>query len=317
VRSTLHPRILAGMLGLLATALLTGCGLGAGRTPGGVQLLITRDFGTRVVLSPRAPSVHGAETAMSLLMRNAKVQTRYAGGFVQSIDGLAGGHERSAPVDWFYYVNGIEAPSGAAATKLHGGDRIWWDRHNWSQTDNIPAVVGSFPEPFLHGIDGKRLPVRVQCSALTGVACRAVLSQLRAARVPAAAAALDGANGPHTLAVLVAPWRLISRYGLVRSIAQGPAASGVYATFSDDGATLAVLDQDGRRVRTLQAGAGLIAATRQGEDPPTWVVTGTDEVGTARAAAAFNAGQLGRHFAIALAAIGTQSLSMPLPLQTP
>ena len=89
---------------------------------------------------------------MSLLIRNARVVTRYSGGFVQSIDGVSGGRERGRPVDWFYYVNGSEAPLGAAATVVHPGDHIWWDRHDWSQTDHVPAVVGSFPEPFVNGI---------------------------------------------------------------------------------------------------------------------------------------------------------------------
>ena len=38
-----------------------------------------------------APAVGGGETVMRLLQRNAKVATRFGGGFVQSIDGLAGG----------------------------------------------------------------------------------------------------------------------------------------------------------------------------------------------------------------------------------
>ena len=127
---------------------------------------------------------------MSLLMRNATVSTRYGGGFVQSIDGSAGGRSGGQPVDWFYYVNGVEAPKGAAATNVHPGDHIWWDLHDWSQTDDVPAVVGSFPEPFLNGIDGKRLPVRVECAAVSGDACRTVSSRLRALGVPAALAAI-------------------------------------------------------------------------------------------------------------------------------
>jgi len=50
---------------------------------------------------------------MSLLERNAKVSTRYGGGFVQSIQGRAGS---SSKTDWFYYVNGVQAPMGAATT---------------------------------------------------------------------------------------------------------------------------------------------------------------------------------------------------------
>ena len=83
---------------------------------------------------------------------------------MQSINGLSGGEEGGQPVDWFYYVNGVQATKGAAATDVHPGDQIWWDRHDWSQAEDIPAVVGSFPEPFLNGFGGKRYPVRVECA---------------------------------------------------------------------------------------------------------------------------------------------------------
>jgi hypothetical protein len=302
-------RVLAAGVALALAAVLAGCGLGAGRAPGGVQLLVTRDFGARVLGSWSAPSVHGEETVMSVLERNAHVSTRYSGGFVQSIDGVSGGHERGAPVDWFYYVNGIEAPLGAAETRVQRGDHIWWDRHDWSQTDHIPAVVGSFPEPFVNGIDGKRLPTRVQCSAVGGSACKAVLAALRAARVPAAVAAIGG-GGPHTLNVLVARWPLIAGDVAAHAIAGGPAASGVYATFSRDGRTLSLLDENGARRSSLTGSAGLVAATRVSEEAPTWIVTGTDEGGLALAAAAFDARTLAGRFAVAVSNAGTQALPL-------
>ena len=54
---------------------------------------------------------------MRLLQRNFEVETRYGGGFVQEIEGVAGGREGGRRVDWFYYVNGIEADEGAAERK--------------------------------------------------------------------------------------------------------------------------------------------------------------------------------------------------------
>ncbi|HEX4564869.1 MAG TPA: DUF4430 domain-containing protein [Solirubrobacteraceae bacterium] len=274
-----------------------------------MQLLVTRDFGARVLGSWAAPSARGEETVMSLLERNAQVSTRYSGGFVQSIDGVSAGHERAQPVDWFYYVNGIEAPLGAAETKVRQGDHVWWDRHDWSQTDHIPAVVGSFPEPFTNGIAGERLPTRVQCSAVGAPACKAVVAALRSAGVPAAVAAIGG-GGPHTLNVLVAPWQLISGDLAAHAIASGPAASGVYATFSRDGRTLSLLDQDGARRSSLTGSAGLVAATRVSEEAPTWVVTGTDQAGLALAAGAFNASTLAGRFALAVSSAGTQALPL-------
>jgi hypothetical protein len=61
---------------------LAGCGLGAGDEPAGTKLTITRDFGTRALHDLDAPKVGGDETVMRLLQRNAKVTTRYGGGFV-------------------------------------------------------------------------------------------------------------------------------------------------------------------------------------------------------------------------------------------
>src|SRR6266550_784719 len=187
---------------------VAGCGVGAGRAPSGVQLTITRDFGAVALGARSAPRARGEETVMSLLLRNARVTTRYGGGFVQSIDGAAGGSAAGRPIDWFYYVNGIEAPQGAASTRVRGGDRVWWDRHDWSQTDHIPAVVGSFPEPFLNGLDGKRLPVRVECAEVAGRACKTVRARLRAAGVTAGVAAIgSGVTASQTVRVAVGPWR--------------------------------------------------------------------------------------------------------------
>jgi uncharacterized protein DUF4430 len=297
------------LAGLLAV-LLGSCGLGAGKAPTAVQLLVTRDFGASVLRVASAPNVHGEETVMSLLTRNASVATRYGGGFVQAIDGVSGGQEGGQPVDWFYYVNGIEAPKGAASTSVHPGDRIWWDRHDWSQTDDVPAVVGSFPQPFLNGIEGKRLPVRVECATVGAVACRSVTDSLRAEGVPAAISGLgSGVEARHTLRVEVAPFSALGFDPAARAIERGPRASGVYAQFRAHGATLVLLDQSGRAVRTLGAGGGLVAATRMGEDSPVWVVTGTDSSGVTSAAHAFDAATLKDHFA--LATVARSALALP------
>jgi hypothetical protein len=293
----------------LAAATVAGCGLGAGRAPSSVHLLVTRDFGATVVHSWSSPEVRGEETVMSLLMRNAKVATRYGGGFVESIDGLSGGESPGQQVDWFYYVNGVEAPQGAASTNVQPGDHIWWDRHNWSQTDSIPAVVGSFPEPFLNGVGGKRLPVLVECAAAAVSACGTVSGQLGRLGVPAARAAIgSGGGAPHTLRVVVGPWTQARGDPVLRSIEQGPRASGVYARFSGDGTSLTLLDQNGQGVRTLGAGSGLLAATRSGENAPVWVVSGTDSAGVTLAARSFDSGTLQSRFAVAVSPAGAEPL---------
>ena len=301
----------ASALILFAAAALAGCGLGAGPAPSAVRLAVTRDFGASPIPhAAGALKISGQETAMSLLIRNYSVETRFGGGFVQSVDGLAGGQEAGRPVDWFYYVNGVEARDGAAATNVEPGDHIWWDRHDWSQTEHIPAVVGSFPEPFLNGIEGKRLPVRIECVVVSGIACRAVAGRMRALDIPAAIAGVGIGGAAATLRVLVGPWSNVVGDLDARSIGEGPRASGVYARFSPGGRTLTLLDQDGNPTRTLSAGAGLVAATRRADDAPVWVVTGTDEIGVSLAAHAFNESTLRDRFAVALTA--GETLALPL-----
>src|SRR6202011_688577 len=112
---------------------------------------ITRDHGAHILLVRKVPA---GLIAMQALQRGAKVQTRYGGRFVQAIDGLSG--SLSTRHDWFYFVNGYEADRGAADYRLKNGDVEWWDYRDWSHAARVPVVVGAFPEPFLHGYDGKR-----------------------------------------------------------------------------------------------------------------------------------------------------------------
>jgi len=136
-------------------ALLAGCGSAGGR--GRATLWVTRDEGRTVLLVRAVPA---GETAMQALEREATISTRYGGRYVQAIDGVSG--SLSSRHDWFYFVNGIEADRGAAEYVLHAGDIEWWDYRDWGRVgESVPVVVGAFPEPFLHGYDGRVRPAVV------------------------------------------------------------------------------------------------------------------------------------------------------------
>jgi hypothetical protein len=139
---------------LVLAVALTGCG--SVHTQGKATLWITRDRGARVVLVRTVPA---GLTAMQALKRGAEVDTSYGGRFVQAIDGVKG--SLSARRDWFYFVNGIEADRGAAEYRLRPGDVEWWDYRSWRREMRALSVVGAFPEPFLHGYDGKVRPAVV------------------------------------------------------------------------------------------------------------------------------------------------------------
>jgi hypothetical protein len=246
---------------------------------------------------------------MRMLERSFRISTRYGGGFVESIDGLAptGAHN-----DWFYYVNGVQASKGAATTAVHAGDHIWWDLHDWSATETIPAVVGSFPEPFTTGIAGKRYPVTLECASNVGPACTQVDKALRAVHIPVSSQLLGTGSGPDTLGVVVGTWSEIHSEVAAELVAHGPGASGVYARFSDtQGRALQLLDPSGHVAQTLTAGAGLVAATADTSSVPTWMITGTDTAGVLAAARALTPQSLHDHFAVAV----DGSHVLPVPLQ--
>ena len=299
---------LRAVLAAAVVLLCAGCGLGAGPGTRGVNVMITRQFGSQSVATLNKSKVPGSETVMRMLQRSFKVTTRYGGGFVQSIDGLA---PSGAKNDWFYYVNGVQAPQGAATTAVHAGDHIWWDLHDWTATDSIPAVVGSYPEPFAHGIGGKRYPVTIECAPGLEAACNTVSKELAAEHIPAAPQLLGTGSGPDTLGIVVGTWSQIRGEVAAELIDYGPGASGVYAEFAHRGNELELLDPHKQVARTLGAGSGLIAATADNQSVPTWMITGTDPAGVKAAAAALTPQALHDHFAVAV----NGATRIPVPVQ--
>ena len=297
--------IRASVAAFVAALALAGCGLGAGTAPEHVALLVTRGFGAGTLIATEAPKIDGADTVIRMLERNAKVTTAFGGGFVQSVSKISGGGGSA----WFYYVNGVQAGKGAASTRLHNGDRVWWDFHNWSATDSIPAVVGSFPEPFVDGYGGKHLPLRIECTQPSAKTCSAVEGVFSAMKMIASLGCLLCSPENQSLRVVVGPFDTLSSDPAAEQLTGPPARSGVYARFTDSGRRLELLDQRGHVVATAGAGAGLIAATRFRGQPPVWYITGTNAAGVAAAVQAFNAQTLDDHFAIAVVA----DAAIPLP----
>jgi hypothetical protein len=290
-------------LALLALLLIAaGCGAGAGDAPEQeVRLTVTRDFGQRPVRAIDGAEVRGSDTAMRLLQRSARVQTRYGGGFVQSIDGVAGGRRDGRPVDWFFYVNGVLAEEGAAAIPVRGGDRIWWDHHDWGVTNAISAVVGSFPQPFLTGLGGKRLPTRLECADPGAEVCDAVAERFTELGILAPRGGINAGDNLESIRVLVGRWdQLRDREQSADEVDEGPEQGGVFVRFDRSGRRMTLLDERGRPGRTLGAGTGLIAANKLPERGPVWLVTGTDDAGVLSAARALDESALADNYALAV-----------------
>jgi hypothetical protein len=289
---------------------MSACGLGPGEPrPGGVELRVTRDFGQERVREIARRNSRGGGTVLRFLQAERQVETAYGGGFVRSIDGIEGGGS-SAQRDWFYFVNGLEASVGAAERKLYDGDVVQWDFRRWDAAMSIPAIVGAYPEPMLSGIEGKRLPVRIECAEDRGPACRQVERRLRGAGVTASVGPFGVPAGENVLRVVVAPWSLARRVRAATAIEEGPQASGVFARFRAGGRRLELLDPRGRVVRTAPAGTGLVAATALEGEQRVWLVTGGDEAGVERAAASLDRATLSDRFAVAALPEGPEALPL-------
>jgi hypothetical protein len=244
---------------------------------------------------------------MRLLRSKARIETRFGGRFVQKIGGLEGlGAEKRR--DWFFFVNGVESDTGAAEYGLSGGDVVQWDYRDWTATQTVTAIVGAFPEPFLHGLHGKKLPVRVECGDSASKACTTAKDKLRDRGVAATGASLGTQFGEKSARVVVALWPKAKIVAPVARIADGPGRSGIYARVRDD--RLELLDPKGNVARVARPGTGLVAAIAPSRDRVIWVVTALDEAGLNEAARALDSDLLRNAFAVAIGPEGI--LRLPL-----
>jgi hypothetical protein len=315
----------AAAIALLFVAALAaaGCGIGPGEGRGDVALTVTRDYGAEVLLDRSVGDVTESDTVMRVLDRNTEIETRYGGAFVQSIEGIEGEQSGGHPYDWFFYVNGLWSPVGAAEYALRGGEEIWWDYRDWSVGTRVAAVVGSWPQPFSGGYEGSRHPTAVECLG-EGVVCEAVRRRLRDA-----GASLVTGSSPSAIRVLVGPWVRLRGDRDAASIEDEAQVSGVFAEFTRQAAPssavpllhigrqrnsgsfeLRGLDQAGRPIRAFGPSAGLVAATRRYDSPPTWVVTGATAAGVRAAASLLNTADLRDHYAVATE--GGEEFPLPL-----
>jgi hypothetical protein len=294
---------LAALLCVVLSAAAAGCGFGAGEERGGdpVELRVTRNFGHEQLGAARIESVREDETVMRMLRSEFEIDTRFGGRFVQTIDGLEGagaGGER----DWFYWVNGVEASVGAAEFELSPGDRVQWDWRDWGAAMRVPAIVGAFPEPFVHGVEGKRRPVRVECEDADSEVCRDARAALDEAGASASGASL-GAPGTETITRLaVARWPQVRIVRGASGLEDGPETTGVFARFDREEPSIELLDERGEVARTVRPGdgVGIVLAMRPLEEELVWLATGLDQKGVAAAVGALDEDELRDAFAVAV-----------------
>lgn len=306
----LRVRISVGVLAL-ASGALAGCGLHGPASNQPVHVAVSKDFGAATVTSTNVTRAPGGVTPQQILEQHTPIKLAKAAGKRR----------------WSLYVNGIAATGpGTATAKGTGtssgtstnpsatasaGDRLWWDYHDQSAASTVPAVVGSFPEPFSNGTGGRRFPTVLTCGAGVTAACNTVAGSLAAQGVKVADQALGTGSGSDSLAVVVGTFAQLRGVIASELLSAGPGTSGVYGQFVGAGHVLELDDPSGRTVRTLRGDAGLIAAIQQpGLNQPVWLVTGTDAAGVQAASKALTPAKLSGHFAVAVQ--GARVLALPV-----
>jgi len=276
----------------LAAATVAGCGLAPpGASHADVSLLVTRDFGARTLASGHAAAPRGRETALDLLEAGAKVTTG-PGGEVASVDGVAAAGANR----WAYWVNGAQQTASPGSYVLDPGDAVQFD---YGSAPKGTAIVGAYPHPFTLGPGGKRVPVHLECESDSSAACARVRDGLSAAGAIPAEAELGASAGAETVRIVVARWAAVRGLTTPRVLPYGPARSGVYARFDATGTKLQLFDASRRVARDAPAGSGLLAALAPTADAVTWLVTGVDQAGVERAAAALDPRRIAGAFAVA------------------
>lgn len=251
-----------------------------------VKIAVTQNFGEKLIFE-QSLNIKENTSALDALKQVAPVETSYGGGFVSGINGIrsryAGGV--TAREDWFFYVNGLISNVGASDYVLQPGDTEQWDFHSWSLHSFTPAVIGHFPEPFLHGYSGKTRPTVIVYTDKFREEAKNLerkLGELGAHAVGSKEfSTLSPSEKENSNLILIGTPDVEAISELNRHWKQ----LGFFAYFAD--VNLAVLNASGAVANNYGSGAGLIQATQNPWNPNgtgagenvVWLVCGTDETG--------------------------------------
>jgi hypothetical protein len=251
-----------------------------------VRVIVTRGFSEPAILVETV-TINEDTTALDALQMVARVETKYGGGFVSSIEGISSKYQgaEKEKEDWLFYINGISLGTGAASYLLQDGDSQHWDYHDWSFRQFIPAIIGDFPEPFLHGLRGVVYPTAIAYQSGWEEEARLIADRLEELGVPQVTSRgfseLGAEDKEASNLVLVGT----SDFEPIQELNEHWNRLGFFAHLENG--VLMVFDSAGELVNEYGAGTGFIQATQSIWNPKgvgagenvVWVVSGLDESG--------------------------------------
>lgn len=274
-------------------------------------LWVTADYGNRLIWAGTVRFSAG-ESVLKVMKRYVRVDTIYGGGFVQSINGYPGSlPDGRSGRDWFIYNNGVLSNRGAADIICQDGQMIWWDCHSWQGSAFVPAVIGSFPQPFA---EAGRVTV-VYTGKGTARYARFVAGLMAkrgiATAIKRAEEDQDYASVSEPL-VVIGLWNDLNGLKSLGTMLKEPLRYGIFCSFRRG--SLVALNGDGEEIKILGPGSGCIVAAGRGlqDTAPVWIITAADPEGLERVVRVWreHPGKLRYKFGLAV----TPEETVPLPV---
>lgn len=249
-----------------------------------VTLLVTKDFGSELLVEKQV-DIEKGWTVLEVMEANLETATKQDGIFVNGINGLESknGGISGKRLDWFYYINGVCADVGAGDYEVRPGEVIWWDYHTWKNMGSAnSAVIGCYPEPFLHGYRGKIGEVVVMTSeknlSLANEIQQALKNQgvncvIKQEIVEDMLADRTGST------IVLGEWNNLKEITWLNKLNKAYQKNGTSIHFTDD--NLELLTYNGEVGRIITGSAGVLVATGEGlgDNSPLWLMIGTDSEG--------------------------------------
>lgn len=275
------------ILALLA-ACLTGCRIGSEplAEPVTIHIVATQDFGKELIFD-REAVIERRMSAQDVLAEVTDFKTD--GSYILEFEGLCGNDQ----VYWMYYINGFLSKWFASGYTIQPGDVMVWDFHPWAGAHHgASAIIGSFPEPLLHGYEGETYPTTVVYGEGFQSQAQAVADGLRELGVTSVSvtdeAGLSQTQKGGNNLVLIAD----RSSEMIADLDSQHVPLGLYAYFEDE--SLWVTNYKFENQQSYGAGSGVIQASQNLWNPlgtgscqmVVFVVSGPDAEGTNRAAQA-------------------------------
>jgi len=271
------------LLSMLFLLLVSGCSIqkeSAGDKPFEIQLTVSRDFSSEILFTKGIQTQPG-ETVLDVLEKNLEVETS-SGGFIDAIKGLKSAVEGETGKDWFFYINGIAANCSAKAYHLKPGDKVVWDYHPWNGNSFIPAIIGSYPEPFINGFEGKTKGTRIfysEDSRDEALKIKQSLAEMNAKNVVEVQLPQNFEILSDYPSIIIGEYEnLIKNKNIAKLLSDGN-QRGVFARF--DKKRTEILDYSGLVKKAGSPSIGVIFATASslGDTAPVWIVTSLEHKG--------------------------------------